>query len=214
MTNNYVCIEGNIGAGKTTFTKRYAEITGATPILEQFSDNPFLESFYKNPQQFAFPLEMSFLAERFQQLNTIFSKPDLFASGYVSDYTFLKTLVFAKNNLKDDEYNLFKTFFSLLSQKLPKPSCIIYLHTELEYLTANIQNRGRDYEINMDQSYLEGINSIYKSMLLSKNDVPIILLPYTKKAWRITDNLISHISNLIDHQGFKNGLQVFSSDFL
>jgi len=214
MNNNYVCIEGNIGAGKTTFTKRYAEITGATTILEQFSDNPFLASFYKNPKQFAFPLEMSFLAERFQQLNNIFSRPDLFTSSYVSDYTFLKTLVFAKNNLQDDEYALFKSFYFILNQKLPTPSFIIYLHTELDYIKTNINSRGREYEQNIDETYLAGLHTTYKSMLLSKKDVPIIILPYSKEDWQQIDESILQIQSDYIKQRLKKGLQLFSTDSL
>ena len=121
----YICIEGNIGVGKTTFAKRFAELSGRTLILEEFDQNPFLASFYENPKKHAFPLEMSFLAERFKQLNDLFSKPGLFDKGYVADYTFLKTLIFAEINLTPEEYFVFKKFYSIVySTSITFPSTV------------------------------------------------------------------------------------------
>jgi len=210
MSNFYACIEGNIGAGKTTFTKRFAELSNANTILEQFSENPFLELFYQNPVQYAFPLEMSFLSERFQQLNTIFSKPDLFATSYVADYCFIKTLIFAKQNLAPEEFELFKNFYKILNQKLPKPNFIIYLHTDLDYLRTNITSRGRNYEQNINPNYLTGISDGYKSILLSRHDIPILLLPYTQESWNEADEIILKILTAVKLSKFKNGLQIFS----
>jgi len=209
MSQTYICVEGNIGSGKTTFANRYAELTGATAIYEQFSQNPFLELFYKNPKQFAFPLEMSFLAERFQQLNDIFSKPDLFTKQYVADYSFLKTLIFAKNNLQPEEFQLFKSFYSILNTKLPKPDLILYLHTESNYAEKNIVMRGRAYEQVIEKSYLESINRGYKDILLTKIDLPIVLLPYDENSWEKLDETIFNFQNQLNMKVLKNGLQLF-----
>lgn len=208
MSQKYICIEGNIGSGKTTFTKQYAKITGATAIYEQFSDNPFLELFYKNPKQHAFPLEMSFLSERFQQLNNIFSKPDLFTEHYVSDYTFLKTLIFAKNNLTPEEYELFKNFFNILNQKLPKPDLIVFLSTELDYLKENIQTRGRGYEKLIETKYLELLNSRYQEMLLTRLDLPIVLIEYNYSRWNDIELLAQKLQNHLYLNNLKKGLQI------
>jgi deoxyadenosine/deoxycytidine kinase len=207
MSQKYVCIEGNIGSGKTTFTKQYAEITGATAIYEQFSENPFLESFYKNPAQNAFPLEMSFLSERFQQLNKTFSKPDLFATDYIADYTFLKTLMFAKINLKEEEYALFKNFYSILNQKLRKPDLIVYLHTEIDYVEKNIQSRGRSYENLIQFNYLKAVDSAYKNMLLRRTDIPIIIIPYSATDWKNIKKTILDVQNILSLNTLKNGTQ-------
>ena len=208
MSQYYICVEGNIGSGKTTFTKRYAELTGATAIYEQFSVNTFLILFYENPKQFALPLEMSFLSGRFQQLNNIFSKPDLFAQNYVADYSFLKTLIFAKNNLGAEEFELFKTFYNILNAKLPNPDLIIYLHTETNYLERNIANRGRDYEKLIEKQYLESINTGYKDILLAKLDTPIAILDYKENAWQNVDQNIQNIQILLAKKRFKSGIQV------
>ena len=207
MSQKYICIEGNIGSGKTTFTQRFAEITEATSIYEQFSENPFLEEFYKNPKQNAFPLEMSFLSERFQQLNQVFSKPNLFASGYISDYTFLKTLIFAKINLNEEEYALFKNFYTILNQKLRKPDLVVYLHTEIDYLKKNIHTRGRKYESLIRTNYLESVNLAYKNMLLSRTDLPIVIIPYTSFDWKNNDKIIASLQKLLSLNGLKNGVQ-------
>ena len=198
MNNKYVCVEGNIGAGKTTFVKAFAENSNYTPIYERFSENPFLELFYKNPKDHAFPLEMSFLAERFQQLNDIFSKPDLFEENYVSDYCFLKTLIFAEINLLPEEFRVFRSFHNILNQSLVAPSCIIYLETELEYLQKNIKIRDRLMEQDIDRGYLNSIAGGYRQWLFSSKSIPLIVIPYTEQSWSGLHDTIGGIKALID----------------
>lgn len=189
---NYICIEGNIGAGKTTFAKRYAELTGRTIILEQFDQNPFLESFYKEPEKHAFPLEMSFLAERFKQLNDLFSKPGLFDKGYVSDYTFLKTLIFAEITLSKEELFVFKKFYALIERQLPKPDLIVYLNAPATVAHQNIKTRNRKMERDITLNYLEKIESTYKN-LLWKSGYKIHLTHYKSDTWENIDEIISGI---------------------
>ncbi len=143
---NYVVIEGNIGAGKTTLATRIAEQFNARLILEQFADNPFLPKFYQDPEKYSFPLELSFLASRYKQLNDELGSQDIFKAFTVADYYFMKSLVFAASTLKGDEYNLYRQIFYIIYSSLPKPDIYVYLHISAERLLKNISNRGREYE--------------------------------------------------------------------
>ncbi|RLD31693.1 MAG: 2-amino-4-hydroxy-6-hydroxymethyldihydropteridine diphosphokinase, partial [Bacteroidetes bacterium] len=146
MRYNYIAIEGNIGAGKTSLATMISEQFNGKLILEQFEDNSFLPKFYKEPDKYAFPLEMSFLAERYQQLKDQLTKQDLFRTFTISDYLFIKSLIFAKNNLQADEFALFSTMFTIIDEFLPKPDLLVYLYLDVPGLQRNIKNRGRSYE--------------------------------------------------------------------
>lgn len=191
---NYICIEGNIGAGKTTFANRYASLTGRTLILEEFDQNPFLESFYKQPEKHAFPLEMSFLAERFKQLNDLFTKPGLFDRGYIADYTFLKTMIFAEITLTQEEFFIFKKFYGLISRQLPKPDLVLYLDTPSTQAHQNIHARNRSMELDITLDYLAKIENAYKSKLL-KSDYNVIVTPYDTNSWSNMDDVILKIED-------------------
>ncbi len=161
MKYNYIVIEGNIGAGKTSLVKMIAEKFNAKTIFEQFADNPFLPKFYKNSERFSFPLELSFLAERYHQLKKDLSDRDLFKTFTISDYYFMKSLIFAKSTLADDEYKLFKNLFFIIYESLPKPDLYVYLHLPVEKLIENIKLRGRNYEQNIEANYLTNIQNGY-----------------------------------------------------
>ncbi len=176
MSINYLVIEGNIGAGKTTLTKMIAEKYQAKLVLEQFADNPFLPKFYENQEQYSFPLEMAFLAERYNQLNRELSHFDLFSAFTISDYYFMKSLIFAQNTLKDDEYNLYRQFFTIIYDKMPKPDLYVYLHKDADLLLKNIAMRGREYETNITREYLEKITQGYFSYFRQQNDLPILII--------------------------------------
>lgn len=158
---NYIAIEGNIGAGKTSLASEIASEFNAKLILERFSDNPFLPKFYKNPKRYAFPLEMSFLADRYQQLLDDIAQFDLFKDCVVADYDANKSLIFAKITLTDEEYNLYKKLFHLMHKELARPDLYVYLYQNTERLLENIRNRGRDYEQEIEVSYLKQINNGY-----------------------------------------------------
>lgn len=196
----YICVEGNIGAGKTTFVKRFAEINGYATIYERFSENPFLKLFYENPKEHAFPLEMSFLAERFQQLNDIFSKPDLFSTHFIADYSFLKTLIFAEINLLPEEFEVFKSFHKLLRANLAKPTWYIYLSTETDYALENIKTRNRSIELNIETEYLSKIQNGYTNWLLQQNDIPTLRIDYSKTTWKKLDKLCFDIGQFIKNE--------------
>lgn len=161
MKYNYITIEGTIGAGKTSLATKIAEQFNAKLILEQFEDNSFLPKFYKEPDKYAFPLEMSFLASRFQQLKDQLSSQDLFKSFTISDYFISKSLIFAGKTLQSDELMLYSKFFNIINASLPKPELIVYLYLSVDSLKRNIEKRGRSYEQDIQKEYLDKIQSGY-----------------------------------------------------
>ncbi|MDP2888033.1 MAG: deoxynucleoside kinase [Bacteroidota bacterium] len=176
MSINYLVIEGNIGAGKTTLAQMISKKYRAKLVLEQFADNPFLPKFYENQEQYSFPLEMAFLAERYNQLNRELSHFDLFSNFTISDYYFMKSLIFAQNTLQPDEYNLYRQFFTIIYDKMPKPDLYVYLHKDAGLLLKNIALRGRGYEANISKEYLEKIAQGYFSYFRQQNDIPILVI--------------------------------------
>jgi deoxyadenosine/deoxycytidine kinase len=158
---NYVVIEGNIGAGKTTLATKISEQFNARLILEHFADNPFLPKFYNDPEKYSFPLELSFLASRYKQLKDELEPQDLFKTFTVADYYFMKSLVFAASTLKGDEYNLYRQIFYIIYGSLPKPDIFVYLHLSPEKLLQNIKKRGRNYEKSITIEYLKKIQESY-----------------------------------------------------
>ena len=173
---NYIAIEGNIGAGKTTLTKMLAKQINGKIILEQFEENPFLPLFYEDQERYAFPVELFFLTERHKQLREVLMKPDLFFQYYVADYIFFKTLLFAKNNLNEQEYVLFRRIFDALQSNIPKPDILLYLHRSPEILLNNISNRGRNYEQNIGKEYLVQVQKAYFDYFKAEQDVPILII--------------------------------------
>ncbi|MEX0314898.1 MAG: 2-amino-4-hydroxy-6-hydroxymethyldihydropteridine diphosphokinase [Allomuricauda sp.] len=157
----FIAIEGNIGAGKTTLTKMIASDFNAKLVLERFADNPFLPKFYRDQARYAFPLEMSFLADRYQQFMDDTSQFDLFKNFMVSDYDIFKSLIFAQITLQKEEFNLYRKVFNFMYKEVKKPEIYLYLYQNTERLLENIKKRGRDYEQNIDASYLEKINRGY-----------------------------------------------------
>ncbi|MBP6794038.1 MAG: deoxynucleoside kinase [Saprospiraceae bacterium] len=172
----YICIEGNIGAGKTTFCELLAEDIACKLVLEEFADNPFLPNFYKEPKRFAFPMELFLMAERFKQLQNHIHHRDLFSDYIVSDYTFVKTLLFAKNNLPEEEYRLFHDMYQILSEQIPNPDILVYLHRPLEVLKQQIMLRGRPYEQSIDSGYLQGLQNMYFEYFRNEVQFPILMV--------------------------------------
>ncbi len=176
MEYNYLVIEGNIGAGKTSLARKIADDTNSKLILEQFAENPFLPKFYKDPDRYSFPVELAFLADRYQQLHKEIAPRDLFQTKTVSDYYFIKSLIFSKNTLKEDEYKLYKQLFDIIQQQLPLPDLYVYLHVNTDNLLRNIQKRGRDYETDIKKEYLSQIQDGYFEFIKSRTDLTFIVL--------------------------------------
>jgi deoxyguanosine kinase len=173
---NFLVIEGNIGAGKTTLATKMSERYNSRLILEQFEGNPFLPKFYENPEKYAFPLELSFLAERYHQLKDELSKQDLFQPGIISDYYFLKSLIFAKATLDETEYELYTKLFYIIHESLPKPDLFVFLYHDVERLLLNIKIRGREYEKNITTEYLNKIQDAYFDFLKQIKDLKVLII--------------------------------------
>lgn len=169
MKYHFVTIEGNIGAGKTTLAHLLSKHYNARLILEEFADNPFLPKFYENPKQFAFPLELFFMAERYKQLKDLLHTQDLFNSITVSDYLFTKCLLFAKVNLPADEFRLYQSLFDIIHQQLIQPEILIYLHSPVSRLQQNIRKRNRSYEQQIADDYLFSIQETYTQYIKQHN---------------------------------------------
>lgn len=173
---NYIAIEGNIGAGKTSLANKIAHDFNAKLILERFKDNPFLPKFYEDASRYAFPLEMSFLADRYQQISDDLSQLDLFKDFIVSDYDVFKSLIFSKITLAEDEFKLYRKLFHLMYKDLKKPELYVYLYQNTERLQENIKKRGRDYEQNIENDYLEKINAGYLEFLKTQTDFNVKII--------------------------------------
>ncbi|RKE91899.1 2-amino-4-hydroxy-6-hydroxymethyldihydropteridine diphosphokinase [Ichthyenterobacterium magnum] len=173
---NYIAIEGNIGAGKTSLSNKIAQDFNAKLILERFADNPFLPKFYDEPQRYAFTLEMSFLADRYQQITDDLSQLDLFKDFIVSDYDIYKSLIFSKITLQEDEFKLYRKLFYLMYKDIAKPELYVYLYQNTERLQENIKKRGRDYEQNIESEYLEKINSGYLDFLKNQTELNVKII--------------------------------------
>ena len=173
---NYIAIEGNIGAGKTSLAKMMSDEFNAKIILERFADNPFLPKFYKDKDRFAFPLEMSFLADRYQQLSDDLAQLDLFKNFIVSDYYIFKSLIFAQITLQKDEYALYRRMFDLMYNEITKPDLYVYLYQNTDRLLQNIKKRGRDYEQNIEAGYLQKIHDGYKNFISTQQDLNTLII--------------------------------------
>jgi deoxyadenosine/deoxycytidine kinase len=165
MKHHFIAIEGNIGAGKTTLSNLLSQHYNAKLMLEEFAENPFLTKFYENPQQYAFPLELFFLAERFKQQQEKIQATDLFQSVTISDYIFTKCLLFAKVNLPEEEFRLYQKLFDVFFQQLTTPDILIYLHAPVTKLQSNIKKRNREYEQTIPDEYLLKLQETYTSYI-------------------------------------------------
>ena len=175
MKHHFITVEGNIGAGKTTLSQLLAKHYNARLVLEEFADNPFLAKFYEQPQQYAFPVELFFMAERYKQLKDMVHSKDLFQSITVSDYLFTKCLLFAKVNLPEEEFRLYQKLFDIIHQQLVFPDIIIYLHAPVQKLQQNIRKRNRSYELNIPDEYLFSLQETYTSYIKQHNITTIFI---------------------------------------
>ncbi|MBP6335227.1 MAG: deoxynucleoside kinase [Bacteroidia bacterium] len=205
---DYIVVEGNIGTGKTSLATMLSKQFDTRLILERFADNPFLPRFYENQNRYAFPLELSFLADRYQQLMSELSNQDLFRTQTVSDYVLSKSLIFAGITLKEDEFNLYQRLFHIMNPHLPKPDLLVYLHKDVTRLQDNIRKRGRDYEQNIANDYLSSLEGGYWEYFKQQSDMRILV---------IDTNNVDFISNSAHYQqilslvntGFEPGIHRF-----
>ncbi|MDP3464022.1 MAG: deoxynucleoside kinase [Bacteroidales bacterium] len=201
MRYNFIAIEGTIGAGKTTLAEMIAAEYNAKIILEQFEENAFLPRFYEDQDKYAFPLEMSFMASRFQQLKDQLGNQDLFRSFTISDYYFMKSLIFARKTLPPDELALFTRFFNFINASLPKPDLLVYLFLDVDKLQLNIRIRGRSYEQHIKDEYLSKIQAGYFDYMRQQLDMRMLILD---------TNNIDFVNNQSDYRKL---LHVIDADY-
>ena len=196
MQYNFICIEGNIGVGKTSLAEKIAADCNARLVLEKFANNPFLPKFYKEPAKYAFPLELFFLAERYKQIKQL-REQDIFLDFIVSDYFFIKSRLFAQNNLTEDELELFYRLFDIMLANLPKPNLLIYLHADIQYLQKNIKKRDRTYEQDIADCYLLNIQKKYLDFFKKQNDFPVLIIDVTNADFVQNDSVYQKIFSAI-----------------
>jgi deoxyadenosine/deoxycytidine kinase len=203
---NYVVIEGNIGAGKTTLCSKIADQYNARLILEHFADNPFLPKFYSDPEKYSFPLELSFLASRYKQLKEELVPQDLFKAFTIADYYFMKSLVFAASTLTGDEYNLYRQIFYIIYGSLPRPDIFVYLHLSPERLLENINKRGRNYEKSITAGYLQKIQESYFNFFRQNPDNKYLVIDINSVDFVANDNHYRKIVDAIFFDDYPQGL--------
>ncbi|MFA8300040.1 MAG: deoxynucleoside kinase [Hyphomicrobiales bacterium] len=198
MKYNFIAIEGTIGAGKTSLAAKLSETYNGKLILEEFEENSFLPKFYNEPEKYALPLEMSFLVERFQQLQKELTQQNLFHDFTVSDYFFRKCLIFAKKTLSDEEFKLYRKFFDILHASIPKPELLVYLYVSVERLQHNIKIRGREYEQKIEDNYLNNIQSGYIEFIRQQQNQRILILDVNQLDFVENENDFQKIIDVIN----------------
>ena len=197
MRYKFVAIEGNIGVGKTTLATMLAKECNARLLLEKFESNPFLPKFYKDPEKHAFPLELFFMAERYHQLKEQ-KEQDLFQPITIADYFFMKSQLFAQNNLQKDEQQLFNSLFEIMLFSLPNPNLLVYLYADIEHLQQNIKKRGRSFEREITGEYLQNIQDRYLDYLRKQRHFPVLLLDVSKVNFMEDREIYEVILGLLD----------------
>ena len=203
MNYQFITIEGNIGVGKTTLAHLLSKHYNARLILEEFADNPFLPKFYENPGQFAFPLELFFMAERYKQLKELLQQKDMFQTVTISDYLFTKCLLFAKVNLPDDEFRLYQRLFEIIHQQLVQPDILIYLHAPVNKLQDNIRKRNRIYEQKIPNEYLFNIQEKY-THYIKEHRIKTLFVDASNANFLANEKQLQVIINALDKE-YENG---------
>ncbi|QCX37493.1 2-amino-4-hydroxy-6-hydroxymethyldihydropteridine diphosphokinase [Aureibaculum algae] len=200
---NYIAIEGNIGAGKTTLAKMIGDDFNAKLVLERFADNPFLPKYYEDMEKYAFPLEMSFLADRYQQLSDDLAQFDLFKNFIVSDYYIFKSLIFAQVSLSKEEYKLYRRIFDVMYKEITKPDLYVYLYQSIESLLENIKKRGRAYEQNIKPEYLEQIHQGYVNFIKTEQNLNTLIIDVSEMNF---EKNIEDYHSVIDMINYNKGI--------
>lgn len=197
---NYIAIEGNIGSGKTSLAKIIGDEFNAKLVLERFADNPFLPKFYKDQERYAFPLEMSFLADRYHQLSDDLAQFDLFKNFIISDYYIFKSLIFAQITLPKEEYRLYRKMFDIMYKEISKPDIYVFLYQNTDRLIENIKKRGREYEQNIEPQYLEQIHKGYISFIKSREELNPLVIDVSQ---------LDFVNNDEDYRSIINQIKAF-----
>jgi len=208
MKHQFITVEGNIGAGKTTLTNLLAKHYNARIILEEFAENPFLSKFYENPSQYAFPVELFFMAERYKQLKDTLHTNDLFQTVTISDYLFTKCLLFAKVNLPEEEFHLYQKLFDIIHHQITFPDILIYLHAPVNKLQSNIKKRNRSYEQAIPDAYLFNLQETYTNYIKQHN-IKTIFIDASNADFLGNEKHLQVVIDALD-KDFENGQHYFS----
>lgn len=203
MKYNFITIEGNIGAGKTTLAHLLSKHFNARLILEQFADNPFLPKFYENKERYAFPLELFFMAERYKQLKELLQTKDMFQTITISDYLFTKCLLFAKVNLPEEEFLLYQKLFDIINPQLIQPDLLIYLHAPISRLKENIKKRNRSYEQSIDPNYLFSLQETY-TQYIKQHNIKTLFIDASSADFLGNETHLNTVINALD-KDYNNG---------
>lgn len=203
---HYLVIEGNIGSGKTTLTEMIGRDYPCNLILEQFADNPFLPYFYQDAQRYGFPVELFFMTERYKQLQALGTQGDLFHSLMVSDYAFVKTLLFARINLPPDEFRIFQKLWMVLESSLPRPELIVFLHRPVPELLRLIERRGRGYEKQIRGEYLQEVQDIYFEYFRGESQIPVLVFDIQERDFLQDDRYYREMLRVLS-QEHRPGIQ-------
>jgi deoxyadenosine/deoxycytidine kinase len=199
MKYNFITIEGNIGAGKTTLSHILSKHYNGRLILEEFADNPFLPKFYESPEQYAFPLELFFMAERYKQLKDLLQTKDMFQTVTISDYLFTKCLLFAKVNLPSEEFRLYQKLFDIINPQIIQPDILIYLHTPVSKLQENIRKRNRDYEQSIPNDYLFSLQETY-TQYIKQHNIKTLFVDASNADFIGNENHVKVITEALDKE--------------
>lgn len=199
MKYSFITIEGNIGAGKTTLAHLLSKHFNARLILEEFADNPFLPKFYENQRQYAFPLELFFMAERYKQLKDLLQTKDMFQNITISDYLFTKCLLFAKVNLPEEEFLLYQKLFDIINPQLVQPDLLIYLHAPVNKLKENIKKRNRSYEQGIDAGYLFTLQETY-TQYIKQHNIKTLFIDASKSDFLGNDEHLKVVIDALDNE--------------
>ena len=199
MKYSFITIEGNIGAGKTTLANLLSKHFNARLILEEFAENPFLPKFYENQEEYAFPLELFFMAERYKQLKDLLQTKDIFQQVTISDYLFTKCLLFAKVNLPNEEFRLYQKLFDIINPQIVQPEILIYLHSPVHKLQENIKTRNRQYEQNIPNDYLFSLQETYTNYIKQHN-IKTLFVDCSNADFINNENHLSVIIDALDKE--------------
>jgi deoxyguanosine kinase len=175
IPHQFIVIEGPIGVGKSSLTRRLCASLGAEAVLEQAAENPFLERFYRNPRDGALPAQLYFLFQRAQQLAAL-NQQDMFAPLRVADYLLEKDRLFARVTLDDAEFGLYEQVYTKLDVQAPKPDLVVYLQAPVDVLLERIAKRGIRYEQQIERTYLERLNEAYARFFHEYEAAPLLIV--------------------------------------
>lgn len=207
---HYIAIEGVIGAGKTSLAHLLEQKIGGRIVLEEFEENPFLEDFYRDPEHYAFQTQIFFLLSRYRQQEQIMQY-DLFERRIISDYMFVKDRIFATLNLNEKEMTLYNMLARILEKRIVKPDLAIYLKATTKKIMQNIRKRGRSYEKQIKEDYIDALNNLYEEFYWNYSATPLLIINSENLDFVNNENHLSQI--LVEISKHRSGKKLVNFNF-